>query len=273
MTLMSEPKRPVRSDRPVRAAGHHGADAGAARLRELLGDIPAEERTLAEGEWVIRQGEVPGRLVFLLAGRVEVLTLLHERILLEAPTVLGEISVLGGSAALADVRALTPLRVRRICSGELTAWGACHPEKMVAVYAELSQLAIRRLSGRFHEHYVAVVAHDGRKQELLRFIAKHRDYFAARSLIATENTGKLVERELGLPVARRVLSGPMGGDQEIGALVSRGYVEAVFFYRDPLWAQPHQADVSALIRVCEVADVPLATNRATAELIVRSDNP
>ncbi|MGA1193203.1 MAG: methylglyoxal synthase, partial [Kiritimatiellia bacterium] len=71
-------------------------------------------------------------------------------------------------------------------------------------------------------------------------------------------------------VARGVLSGRVGGDQEIGALVSRGFVEAVFFYRDPLWAQPHQADVSALIRICEVANVPLATNNATAELLVRS---
>jgi methylglyoxal synthase len=235
----------------------------------LFLQIPAEEQTLAPGDLVIKAGEVPGKLVLLLEGQVEVLTLMHERVLLEAPTVLGEISLLSQSPAMADVRALTALHVRYITLEAWHDWGVAHPEALTTAYAELSRLAIRRLSGRFHERYVALVAHDGRKRELIKFIAAHRAYFAARSLIATENTGKLIEQEVGLTVARRVLSGPVGGDQEIGALVSRGFVEAVFFYRDPLWAQPHQADVSALIRICEVANIPLATNNATAELIAR----
>lgn len=239
-------------------------------MKSLFLEIPAEDLSLAAGEVVIAAGEVPGTLILLLEGQVEVLTVMHERILLEAPAVLGEISLLSQSAALADVRALTPLRIRRISQQAWLDWGVAHPEQIASAYADLAQLAIRRLSGRFHERYVALVAHDGRKKELIEFIRTHRAFFAKRSLIATENTGKLIEQELGLQVARRVLSGPVGGDQEIGALVSRGFVDAVFFYRDPLWAQPHQADVSALIRICEVANVPLATNQATAELIARS---
>jgi methylglyoxal synthase len=239
-------------------------------VNNLFLQIPAEEQTLVPGELVIKAGAVPGKLVLLLEGQVEVLTLMHERVLLEAPTVLGEISLLSQSPATADVRALTALRVRYVTHDAWHDWGVAHPEALTTAYAELSRLAIQRLAGRFHERYVALVAHDGRKGELIEFVRTHREFFASRSIIATDNTGKLIEQESGLMVARRVLSGPMGGDQEIGALVSRGFVEAVFFYRDPLWAQPHQADVSALIRICEVANVPLATNNATAELLVRS---
>lgn len=239
-------------------------------MNSLFSQIPAREQTFREGDVLIRSGEIPGKLMFLLEGRVEVMNMMQERILLDAPTILGEISLLSQSPALADVVAATPLRVRAISAEDWLAWGKRHPENLAAAYAELSRLAIRRLSGRFHERYVAVVAHDGRKSELMDFISKHRSFFASRALLATATTGRMVEDKLGLTVARRVLSGPVGGDQEIGALVSRGFVDAVFFYRDPLWAQPHQADVSALIRICELTNIPLATNNATAELLVKA---
>jgi methylglyoxal synthase len=135
-------------------------------------------------------------------------------------------------------------------------------------YRSLSRMAVARLSGAYHARYTALVAHDGKKDELIDLVRAHRDHFASRSLIATANTARRLSDELGLEIVRRVRSGPLGGDQEIGALVSRGLVDAVFFFRDPLWAQPHGADVHALVRVCELMNVPLATNRATAEIML-----
>jgi len=86
-------------------------------------------------------------------------------------------------------------------------------------------------------------------------------------LVATGTTGKYIQSRIGLPV-RLMKSGPLGGDQQIGALVAGGEVQAVIFLRDPLTAHPHEPDVSALVRLCDVHNVPLATNLATAEAVV-----
>lgn len=237
-------------------------------MHELLHEVPADDSIYPAGSVLITKGERPSRLIQLVEGQVEILTRHGDRTRLNAPSLIGEISYLGRVEAVADVVSLTDVRARVIYDDVLQAWGKQYPEKMMALHAELARIAIARLSGNFHERYCAVVAHDGRKSELLTFINAHRSYFSSRALLATATTGARIEQELGIPVARRVLSGPVGGDQEIGALVSRGFVEAVFFYRDPLWAQPHQADVNALVRVCELANVPLATNDATARLII-----
>ena len=237
-------------------------------LIHALKAVPAVEETRPAGSTLIKMGERPGRLILLIEGRLEIVNKHNERMLLDAPTVIGEISYLGQITAVANVVSVTPVRLRVIEEHSLRTWSSEQPAKMIDAYSNLARIAISRLRGQFHEKYCAVVAHDGRKNELLAFVDQYREYFTTRALLATATTGMRIEKELGIPVARRVLSGPVGGDQEIGALVSRGCVEAVFFYRDPLWAQPHQADVNALVRVCELADIPLATNDATARLIV-----
>ncbi|HUG69938.1 MAG TPA: methylglyoxal synthase [Pirellulaceae bacterium] len=103
--------------------------------------------------------------------------------------------------------------------------------------------------------------------ELLEFARGHVEFFRHRKLVATGHTGKLLHDELGLEV-ERVAHGPEGGDLIIGGRVAEGKVEAAFF-RDPLTAQPHEPDVSALMRVCDVHSIPLATNRSTAEAVVQ----
>jgi methylglyoxal synthase len=110
---------------------------------------------------------------------------------------------------------------------------------------------------------VALIAHDDKKDDLCRFVLEHKSVFSRFSLIGTGTTGARVTLETGLAVAR-MLSGPMGGDQQIGGLVAEQKVLAVFFFRDPLTAQPHEPDVSALLRICDVHNVPLATNMASA---------
>jgi methylglyoxal synthase len=114
---------------------------------------------------------------------------------------------------------------------------------------------------------IALIAHDKKKATLVEFVRRHLDFFRGVPLVATGNTGSLLAQELGLEV-ERVAHGPEGGDLIIGGRVALGQVKAIIFFRDPLTAQPHEPDVSALMRVCDVHAVPLATNRATAEAVV-----
>ena len=113
---------------------------------------------------------------------------------------------------------------------------------------------------------LALIAHDARKHNLLEFVQRHIELFRSHKIIATGNTGTRIRDELGLEVECTV-HGPEGGDLVIGGRVALGQVEAVFFFRDPLTAQPHEPDVSALMRVCDVHHVPLATNIGTAEAV------
>lgn len=115
---------------------------------------------------------------------------------------------------------------------------------------------------------IALIAHDKKKDDIIRFVLAYQHIFQAHSLYATGTTGSLIQEATGLPV-HRFQSGPLGGDQEIGALIAKNAIDLVLFFRDPLTAQPHEPDVSALLRLCDVYAVPLATNMGTAEVLVR----
>lgn len=115
---------------------------------------------------------------------------------------------------------------------------------------------------------IALIAHDKMKSELIEFVARHRDFFQQTDLVATGNTGRLIKECTGLAV-HCYQSGPLGGDQQIGAEIAAGRVNAVFFFRDPLTPQPHEPDITALLRLCDVHYVPAATNPATGEVLLR----
>jgi len=117
---------------------------------------------------------------------------------------------------------------------------------------------------------IALIAHDGKKPEMVRFIMDHANFLRQKNvtLIATGTTGKYIE-EAGLKVMR-LLSGPLGGDAEIAARVAEGHTKMVIFFRDPLDKHPHEPDISMLMRLCDVHNVPLATNPATAELLFKA---
>ncbi|HHW73159.1 MAG TPA: methylglyoxal synthase [Firmicutes bacterium] len=123
------------------------------------------------------------------------------------------------------------------------------------------------LSGRSWSVRIALIAHDQKKKAMIAFVQRHIADLRGNELYATGTTGRLIQEATGLEV-QRVLSGPLGGDQQIGALVASGEVDAVIFLRDPLTAQPHEPDITALLRVCDVHNIPLATNEATAELVM-----
>ncbi|MBV6683583.1 methylglyoxal synthase [Bacillus sp. JRC01] len=115
---------------------------------------------------------------------------------------------------------------------------------------------------------IALIAHDKKKDDLIRFVLAYQPIFEQHSLFATGTTGTRITTETGLPV-HRFKSGPLGGDQEIGAYIANDKMDLVLFFRDPLTAQPHEPDVSALIRLCDVYCVPLATNMGSAEVLVK----
>jgi methylglyoxal synthase len=116
---------------------------------------------------------------------------------------------------------------------------------------------------------IALVAHDGKKATLLEWVSKHKAFFADKNLTATGTTGKLISDALQQPV-RCMASGPIGGDQQIGALIAEQKIDWLIFFWDPLSSQPHDPDVKALIRLAVVWNIPVACNRATADFIIHS---
>jgi methylglyoxal synthase len=116
---------------------------------------------------------------------------------------------------------------------------------------------------------LAVIAHDGRKADLVAWATFNRDRLSEFDLVATATTGALLRDKVGLEV-ESVLSGPMGGDAQIAALVAVGRIRAVFFFVDPLSAHPHDPDIQTVMRVCNVHNVALATNLASADLALAS---
>ena len=114
---------------------------------------------------------------------------------------------------------------------------------------------------------IALIAHDAKKDEMVAFIKAHKIELADFELIATKNTGQLIHERTGLPV-QLLQSGPFGGDQQVGALVANEKIDAVIFLCDPLTSHPREPDVTALLRVCNVHNVPFATNLASAEAVL-----
>jgi methylglyoxal synthase len=116
---------------------------------------------------------------------------------------------------------------------------------------------------------IALIAHDSRKADLLGWAAFNRDTLAQHRLFATGTTGGLIASSLGLEVTR-FRSGPLGGDQQMGARISEGELDIVIFFWDPLLTQPHDVDIKALLRIAVVYNLPIACNRATADFLVSS---
>lgn len=116
---------------------------------------------------------------------------------------------------------------------------------------------------------IALIAHDKKKEEIIELAKKYKEVLANYELYATGTTGTLIMGETALPI-HRMKSGPLGGDQQIGSMVAEGKLDLIVFLRDPLTSQPHEPDVSALLRLCDVQSIPLATNVKSAEIMLEA---
>jgi len=116
---------------------------------------------------------------------------------------------------------------------------------------------------------IGLVAHDAKKGELLDWVAEHRDRIARHELWATGTTGGLIADRLGLEV-NRLKSGPLGGDQQMGAMIAEGRLDILVFFSDPMSAMPHDVDVKALVRLSTVYNIALACNRTSADFLIGS---
>ncbi|RZT22584.1 MULTISPECIES: methylglyoxal synthase [Fictibacillus] len=116
---------------------------------------------------------------------------------------------------------------------------------------------------------IALIAHDKKKNDMINFTIAYKDILIEHALYATGTTGSKINEATNLSI-NLLQSGPLGGDQQIGALIAENELDLVLFFRDPLTAQPHEPDVSALMRLCDVYQIPLATNLASAELFIKS---
>lgn len=115
---------------------------------------------------------------------------------------------------------------------------------------------------------IALIAHDKKKDDLIQFVTAYQPILTQHTLYATGTTGQRIMDETELAITR-FRSGPLGGDQQIGAMIAQDEMDMIIFFRDPLTAQPHEPDVSALMRLCDVYNVPLATNMGTAEVLLK----
>ena len=116
---------------------------------------------------------------------------------------------------------------------------------------------------------IAFIAHDRKNDEMVNFVIAYEQVFQGHQLYSTGTTGTRIMNQTNLNI-HRFQSGPLGGDQQIGALVAENEMDLIIFLRDPLMAQPHEPDINALLRLCDVQGIPLATNIATAEILVKA---
>ncbi|MBN1799037.1 MAG: methylglyoxal synthase [Spirochaetales bacterium] len=232
----------------------------------------AKVKQFKAGDILCRVGEFENFIGLLLQGQLFVQSehgAAKSRI--RAVDIFGEIAFILPRARSADVIACRPGRYLQIHFLAL--------RKLLTRATGLAAEWYRWLSSRLAERvveetqdqrtYIALIAHDQKKQELIGFAKRHHDVLQHFDLTATGTTAKKLLEQADVAVTRSVASGPLGGDQAIGQLITTGNIKAVIFFRDPLNAHPHEADVQALMRLCDVYSIPLATNAGSAELLLK----
>ncbi len=259
----------------LRSPAEDGSTSGADGVDLLIQwlDESGEGRDHQAGEIMVSAGEDPQWLARIESGIAAVL----DDDGAEAHTIsvgdlFGEMGLVGSRVRTATIQAVSPVSLRILSYQAIERHRGENLEKRSSFDRSLSELIASRVPNPASPDggWIALVAHDQKKDQLEQLVCQFQESLSRYKIVSTRQTGSRLSSRCQLPVKRLVCSGPLGGDLEIGAMAARGQLEAVIFLRDGLSSHAHGSDIDALVRACEIAEVPYATNRATAQVVLQS---
>ena len=232
------------------------------------------ERSYVEGEIIMNKGEPADTLMLIKSGRTQVIDGDVQIAANSIGDLIGENIFVDDGVRSADVVALEDTTVGVFTLDDFKIF--LDTKRLLALSFRNSVVQIRnsRLDANHGRQYIdtnkylALIAHNEMKSTLMDFCQENKHSIAKFPLVATGTTGSLLYKQTGLVLSHKVASGPLGGDQAVGKLISTQNILAVIFFRDPLSAHPHHADIEALGRLCDVYQIPFATNPSTAEALL-----
>jgi methylglyoxal synthase len=233
-----------------------------------------ELQNCQENAHIVSEGEPAISLMFILSGEVRVLSKDHQLAILPAGEMFGESLFSDEGIRMTDVIASEETSV--------AIFTVDHYEQLLQLSSEVA-LKYKRFFESIYQHrksqndkffyvdptkYLGLIAHNDMKSSLVGFVKKNIKLISKFPLVATGTTGLLLYKETGIVLSRKVKSGPLGGDQAVGHLISTNNIGGILFFRDPLSSHPHHADIEALGRLCDVYQIPFATNPSTAQAVL-----
>ena len=223
---------------------------------------------------VMRKGEPADSMIFIIDGLVQILDGDRQLALQKAGDFLGESLFSDEATRLANVQAIEPSTVGRFTIHDFDEFLQENQSLAMRFRQYFQAVGTARAQQMAAENYVdtrkylALIAHNNMKEGLMEFCEMHSEKLEKFPLIATGTTGSMLFKKTGLCLSRKVASGPLGGDQAVGTLISTKNICGVIFFRDPLSSHPHHADIEALGRLCDVYQIPFATNPQSGEAIL-----
>ena len=223
---------------------------------------------------LMHKGEPSDSMVFVLKGLVQILDGERQLAIEKTGAIIGESLFSEEATRIADVQTIEPTTVGRLSIHDFENF-LDQNQPLALKYREYFR-AIRRARAEQitaenytdKRKYLALIAHNNMKKSLMEFCSMHTNKLEKFPLIATGTTGSMLYKKTGLCLSQKVASGPLGGDQAVGTLISTQNICGVIFFRDPLSAHPHHADIEALGRLCDVYQIPFATNPQSGEAIL-----
>ena len=223
---------------------------------------------------LMHKGEPSDSMVFVLKGLVQILDGERQLAIEKTGAIIGESLFSEEATRIADVKTIEPTTVGRLSIHDFENF-LDQNQPLALKYREYFR-AIRRARAEQitaenytdKRKYLALIAHNNMKESLMEFCSMHTNKLEKFPLIATGTTGSMLYKKTGLCLSQKVASGPLGGDQAVGTLISTQNICGVIFFRDPLSAHPHHADIEALGRLCDVYQIPFATNPQSGEAIL-----
>ena len=248
----------------------HSFDA--AEIERLASHMSIE--TIENEAIVMHKGEPADSMIFIIDGLVQILDGDRQLAIQKAGDFLGESLFSDEATRLANVQAIEPSIVGRFGIDDFDQFLQENQSLAMRFRQYFQAVGAARAQQMAAENYVdtrkylALIAHNNMKEGLMEFCEMHSEKLEKFPLIATGTTGSMLYKKTGLCLGRKVASGPLGGDQAVGTLISTKNICGVIFFRDPLSSHPHHADIEALGRLCDVYQIPFATNPQSGEAIL-----